>query len=44
YEWFAVDFGTQEQLIQHLEQYRTKPLTNTNNINYDYDWSLNQAN
>ncbi|NAZ96408.1 DUF547 domain-containing protein [Vibrio toranzoniae] len=44
YEWFAVDFGTQEQLIQHLEQYRTKPLTNTNNISYDYDWSLNQAN
>ncbi|WP_122053940.1 DUF547 domain-containing protein [Vibrio sp. Evd11] len=44
YEWFAVDFGTENQLIQHLDQYRTKPVTNTNKINYDYDWSLNKAN
>lgn len=44
YEWFVVDFGTEKQLIQHLDQYRTKPVTNTKNISYDYDWSLNQAN
>ncbi|MFA0705557.1 DUF547 domain-containing protein, partial [Vibrio sp. 10N.222.48.A3] len=44
YDWFAVDFGTEKQLIQHLDQYRTKPVTNTNKISYDYDWSLNQAN
>ncbi|WP_135382223.1 DUF547 domain-containing protein [Vibrio tasmaniensis] len=44
YEWFAVDFGTEKQLIQHLDQYRTQPITNTNKISYDYDWSLNQAN
>ncbi|MCG9552260.1 DUF547 domain-containing protein [Vibrio sp. Isolate31] len=44
YEWFAVDFGTEEQLIQHLDQYRTEAVTNTQNISYDYDWSLNQAN
>ncbi|MFA0566713.1 DUF547 domain-containing protein [Vibrio gallaecicus] len=43
YEWFAVDFGTEKQLIQHLDQYRTKPVTNTNKISYDYDWSLNQV-
>lgn len=44
YDWFAVDFGTEKQLIQHLDQYRTKPVTNTKKISYDYDWSLNQAN
>ncbi|WP_215404668.1 DUF547 domain-containing protein [Vibrio gigantis] len=44
YEWFAVDFGTEKQLIQHLDQYRTEAVTNTQNISYDYDWSLNQAN
>ena len=44
YEWFAVDFGKEKQLIQHLNRYRTQPVTNTNNISYDYDWSLNKAN
>ncbi|OBT24564.1 DUF547 domain-containing protein [Vibrio splendidus] len=44
YEWFAVDFGNPQQLIQHLDQYRTKQVTNTEKISYDYDWSLNQAN
>ncbi|MEZ8168300.1 DUF547 domain-containing protein [Vibrio sp. 10N.286.46.A8] len=44
YEWFAVDFGTEKQLIQHLDQYRTQPITNTHKISYDYNWSLNQAN
>ncbi|MFA0123894.1 DUF547 domain-containing protein, partial [Vibrio sp. 10N.261.48.A2] len=37
-------FGTEKQLIRHLEQYRTQPVTNTQNISYEYDWSLNQAN
>lgn len=44
YEWFAVDFGTEKQLFEHLNQYRTEAVTNTQNISYDYDWSLNQAN
>ncbi|WP_299685632.1 DUF547 domain-containing protein [uncultured Vibrio sp.] len=44
YEWFAVDFGDQKQLIQHLDQYRAKPVPSANKINYEYDWSLNQAN
>tara|TARA_B100001059_G_scaffold196138_1_gene200971 strand:- start:1544 stop:2326 length:783 start_codon:yes stop_codon:yes gene_type:complete len=43
YEWFDVDFGNREQLIQHLNQYRTKPVPSANKISYDYDWSLNQA-
>ena len=43
YEWFAVDFGNREQLIKHLNQYRTQPVKNTDKISYDYDWSLNQA-
>ena len=44
YEWFALDFGNKKQLIQHLDQYRAKPIMHTNNISYDYDWSLNKAN
>ncbi|MDN3700331.1 DUF547 domain-containing protein [Vibrio artabrorum] len=44
YQWFAVDFGTEQQLLQHLDLYRTQPVTNTHKISYDYDWSLNQAN
>ncbi|MFM2641396.1 DUF547 domain-containing protein [Vibrio chagasii] len=43
YEWFDVDFGNQQQLIQHLDQYRTKSVPRANKISYDYDWSLNQA-
>lgn len=43
YDWFIADFGTQEQLIEHLNQYRTQPLTNVKNIDYEYDWALNQA-
>jgi hypothetical protein len=43
YDWFIADFGTQEQLIEHLNQYRTQPLSNVKNIDYEYDWALNQA-
>ncbi|KAB0286085.1 DUF547 domain-containing protein [Vibrio fortis] len=43
YDWFIADFGTQEQLIEHLNQYRTQPLLNVKNIDYEYDWALNQA-
>ena len=43
YEWFDVDFGNREQLIKHLNQYRTKPVPSAIKISYDYDWSLNQA-
>ncbi|CDU06217.1 conserved hypothetical protein [Vibrio coralliirubri] len=44
YEWFAVDFGTEKQLFEHLNQYRAKSVPSANKINYEYDWSLNQAN
>ena len=43
YDWFIADFGTQEQLIDHLNQYRTQPLSNVKNIDYEYDWALNRA-
>ena len=43
YDWFIADFGTQAQLIEHLNQYRTQPLSNVKNIDYEYDWALNQA-
>ncbi|MBW3697200.1 DUF547 domain-containing protein [Vibrio sp. T187] len=43
YEWFIDDFGSQPQLLQHLESYRKEPITFKGKIKYDYDWSLNQA-
>lgn len=43
YDWFIADFGNQTQLIEHLNQYRNQPLSDVKNIDYEYDWSLNQA-
>ena len=43
YDWFITDFGTEKQLFEHINQYRTQPLTSTKNIDYEYDWDLNQA-
>lgn len=43
YDWFAVDFGTQEQLFEHLAQYRTEVKGYRGKISYEYDWSLNET-
>ncbi|QIA62440.1 DUF547 domain-containing protein [Vibrio astriarenae] len=43
YDWFAVDFGTQEQLFEHLAQYRTEVKGYRGKVSYEYDWSLNET-
>lgn len=44
YEWFAEDFGSQEELVAHLASYKAE-LTNIggSKFKYEYDWSLNEA-
>ena len=42
YDWFVADFGTQQQLLEHINQYRTQPVSSLNKVNYEYDWSLNK--
>ncbi len=42
YDWFAEDFGNQQQLIQHLSQYRSGIESYQGDINYQYDWKLNE--
>lgn len=43
YDWFIEDFGTQAQLLQHLNYYRESPIRVHEEVKYDYDWSLNLA-
>jgi hypothetical protein len=48
YNWFVVDFGgDQESLIEHLLEYANEPLEDKllefdGDIDYQYDWQLNQ--
>lgn len=42
YEWFADDFGNTTQLKQHINRYRFQPLSSLENVDYEYDWSLNE--
>lgn len=42
YEWFASDFGGEENVLEHLKQYRSDLPSTLNNIEYHYDWSLNE--
>ncbi|RBM29397.1 Ser/Thr protein kinase [Vibrio tarriae] len=43
YDWFAVDFGNKEDLLIHLAQYRPELSLYSGNIDYQYDWKLNDA-
>ncbi|EKF9172557.1 Ser/Thr protein kinase, partial [Vibrio cholerae] len=43
YDWFAVDFGNKEDLLIHLAQYRPELSFYSGNIDYQYDWKLNDA-
>lgn len=52
YKWYAEDFGNNEQdLIKHLQQYATPALkqqldlflAEQGDIDYEYDWRLNQS-
>ena len=50
YNWFSVDFGENElELLRHLSQYATpkkqEKLRNfKGDIDFDYNWKLNQSN
>ncbi|CAM4422875.1 DUF547 domain-containing protein [Vibrio agarivorans] len=43
YDWFAVDFGTKQQLFEHLAQYKGELKGYSGKVNYEYDWSLNDS-
>lgn len=43
YEWFADDFGGEDNLLEHLKQYRSDLPPSLINIEYQYDWSLNEV-
>ncbi|MFD2230510.1 DUF547 domain-containing protein [Alkalimarinus sediminis] len=47
YNWYAVDFGDEKSLIQHLLNYYEGPLyqqlqSYSGEIEYQYDWKLNE--
>ncbi|MGP8307127.1 DUF547 domain-containing protein [Vibrio sp. YIC-376] len=44
YDWFAVDFGGEKQVFNHIRQYAPQYNSFSGQVKYDYDWSLNQAN
>lgn len=45
YQWYAEDFGSQDELLDHLIHYRPE-LANDERIKrrfrYEYDWQLNR--
>ncbi|QXO17752.1 MULTISPECIES: DUF547 domain-containing protein [Vibrio] len=43
YDWYQVDFGSRQQLIQHLATYRADLSGFRGNIRYQYNWALNEA-
>jgi hypothetical protein len=43
YDWFAVDFGGEKQVFNHIRQYAPQYNSFSGKLTYDYDWSLNQA-
>lgn len=43
YDWFASDFGNQNELLKHLAQFRQDLPTNLGKTSFDYNWSLNDA-
>ena len=47
YEWYAVDFGSREELIRHLKQYASPSQIRKLNkftgiVDYQYNWNLNE--
>ncbi|UPQ88358.1 DUF547 domain-containing protein [Vibrio sinaloensis] len=42
YDWFIADFGNQQQLVDHINHYRSEPITSVKDANYEYDWDLNK--
>lgn len=42
YDWFIADFGTPQQLVDHINHYRSEPITSVKDADYEYDWDLNK--
>lgn len=42
YDWYSVDFGNRQALLQHINHYREYQKINGDNIKFDYNWQLNQ--
>ncbi|MEZ9229673.1 DUF547 domain-containing protein [Vibrio amylolyticus] len=42
YEWFESDFGSTEELFQHLSNYKPELKDYKGEISYGYDWKLNE--
>lgn len=43
YDWYQADFGSLQQLLQHLASYRADLSGYQGDIRYQYDWALNEA-
>ncbi|EEX93311.1 hypothetical protein VIOR3934_16596 [Vibrio orientalis CIP 102891 = ATCC 33934] len=41
YDWFSDDFGSKQELVQHLAKYRPELSTLNGKFSYEYDWNLN---
>ncbi len=44
YDWFAIDFGGEAQVFNHIRKYAPQYNSFSGRVTYDYDWNLNQAN
>lgn len=42
YDWFSDDFGSKQELVQHLAKYRPELSTLNGKFSYEYDWDLNE--
>ncbi|WP_261816581.1 DUF547 domain-containing protein [Vibrio gallicus] len=42
YDWFAVDFGGEKQVLAYLVLYRPELKGFSGKVSFDYDWRLNQ--
>ncbi|MDE1240840.1 DUF547 domain-containing protein [Vibrio aestuarianus] len=43
YDWFSEDFGTKQQLFQHLARYNKTLKDTERDVSYQYDWKLNDV-
>ncbi|MFM2590960.1 DUF547 domain-containing protein [Vibrio sp. TBV020] len=41
YDWFSDDFGSKQELVQHLAKYRPELANLNGKFSYEYDWDLN---
>ena len=43
FNWYAIDFGGPESVLEYINQFRTLPIPPATQIDfYEYDWKLNK--